>query len=468
MIQKSLAEISDTQAEATVIATLLAHPHMLVHIDQTLRPGYFYGQENRCFFWAIRELYHRGIENIDSINLSNMINTNSAVAKKIAEYNIPSLQTYIEDSRFYVRNSLEELKEVSNRIISLAFKRELCKACEEVERDCFNDRYDLGQLNDRFNSKVDNLTKQFVIGSDITEFGNKVDSLWNNVVSRRTSGGYGIPSKYPLLSKFFNYVPTNLYVFKARLKEGKSALLMNECINMLQNDISCVYFDTEMDDDYFFTRMIANISGVELDRIESGNYQGDDEEKIYAAINWIKTRKFVHIYMTEPRKDEVYAICKRLTYSMNLQVVFYDYLKCNDGDGNLTSNILGAMTDHLKNKVCGELNLIGIAAAQLNRGFEVADSDKIERYASASIFWGRKTPEQIQDDGLEGGNCMMRVDANRRGMRMDVDERINFIFDGARMRIAEADKQPNKDDNNPFMVDDNYMARNYGVQLAPT
>ena len=29
MIQKSLAEISDNQAEATVIATLLAHPHMM-------------------------------------------------------------------------------------------------------------------------------------------------------------------------------------------------------------------------------------------------------------------------------------------------------------------------------------------------------------------------------------------------------------------------------------------------------
>lgn len=452
MIQKPLSEISDTYAEATIISTLLAHPHMIVHIDQYLRPGYFYDDDARCLYWAIRELYHKGITTMDVVNLNNMINTNKAVARKMSEYSPSYLHDYIEDSRFSVRDSFEELREVTNRVISLAFKRELCKACEQVERDCFNDNYDLEELNNKFNSKVDNLTRQFVIGSDITEFGNKVDSLWDNVVKRRTDGGYGIPSKYPLLKKFFNYVPTNLYVFKARLKEGKSALLMNECINMLQNDISCVYFDTEMDDDYFFTRMIANMSGVELGRIESGNYLEGDEEKIKAAIDWIRTRKFVHIYMTEPRKEEVYAICKRLTYSMNLQVVFYDYLKCNDGDGNSTSNILGAMTDHLKNKVCGELNLIGIAAAQLNRGFEVADSDKIERYASASIFWGRKTPDQIQDDGVDGGNCMMRVDANRRGMRMDVDERLNFVFDGGRMRIAEASKQPRDEDGNPFLI----------------
>lgn len=449
-MQRNLLEISDNQAEATVIATLLAHPDMVAYVDEVLKPGHFLQEETRCFYWAIRELYRKGIENFDAVNLSNIFNTNKAVAKKISEYNIGNLQEYIEASRFASRDTPEELREVSNRIIELAFKRALYNVCEEVERDCFKDNYSLDRLNSEFNNKVEWLTKNFVVNTDIENFGMKVDDLWESVVSHRTSNGYGVPSKFQSLAKYTSYEPSNLYVYKGRYKQGKSAVLMNEAIYMLQNNLSCVYIDSEISDELFFIRMLANISGVEIDTIKRGSYSKEQEQRVMKAKNWLKTRNFVHIYMTNPQKDQIYAICKRLKYSMGCQVVFYDYIKCNEGDGSVTANILGDLTDFLKNRICGELNLIGITAVQLNRQGEVADSDKIERYASFSCVWRFKDQEELAQDGLDGGNCMMRVDVNRNGMRMEPDERINFVFDAPRMRIIEAKKQPDPTDIGPF------------------
>ena len=41
--------------------------------------------ENGCIYWAIQELYKNGIETIDALNITNMLNSNNAVKKKIAQ-----------------------------------------------------------------------------------------------------------------------------------------------------------------------------------------------------------------------------------------------------------------------------------------------------------------------------------------------------------------------------------------------
>ena len=73
--------ISDNQAEASVIATLVYHPDFILHTDY-LKPSYFYNVENGCIYWAIQELYKNGVDVIDAINITNMFNSNTAVKKK--------------------------------------------------------------------------------------------------------------------------------------------------------------------------------------------------------------------------------------------------------------------------------------------------------------------------------------------------------------------------------------------------
>lgn len=86
-----------------------------------------------------------------------------------------------------------------------------------------------------------------------------------------------------------------------------------------------------------------------------------------------------------------------------------------------------------------------LAGAQLNRQDEVADSDKLERYASVSVKWRNKDSEELANDGKECGNFALSVTLNRLGEQMFEDEYIDFSFDGSIMRIEEAKKQHNSE-----------------------
>ena len=102
-------ELADNQAESGVISTLVYHPEFILHTDY-LKPGYFYNQDNGCIYWAISELYKKGIDNIDAFNISSMLSSNKAVQKTIEKYNLPSIQEYIDLCSETARHALEEYK----------------------------------------------------------------------------------------------------------------------------------------------------------------------------------------------------------------------------------------------------------------------------------------------------------------------------------------------------------------------
>lgn len=106
-----------------MIATLVYHPDFILHTDY-LKPKYFYDVCNGCIFWAIQELYRNGIENIDAINISSMLNSNQAVKKRIQSYNLTDIQEFINMAQYAARHSLEEYKFLVGTVITCAYKRD--------------------------------------------------------------------------------------------------------------------------------------------------------------------------------------------------------------------------------------------------------------------------------------------------------------------------------------------------------
>lgn len=244
----------------------------------------------------------------------------------------------------------------------------------------------------------------------------------------------------PSVSNYLNYEKTELVIIKARLKTGKSSLMMAEMIDKVKAGVPSAYFDTEMSDRIFSERLIASLSGIKVRDVKTGNYDHDGELKIKDAIRWIKDHPFPHIYMPTPSKEEIYELHKSLKYSMGLEFSVYDYIKSDMISTGDNYNNLGNMVSFLKNDVCGSLNIAMLSAAQLNRDNIVADSDKIERYVSASMLWRRKTAEELQRDGKNCGNYALTIDVNRLGEPMGEDEYIDVYCDFDRMYIREAEK----------------------------
>lgn len=441
--------MSDIQAEAGVIATLLQHPDYILNTDY-LRPGYFYDVSNGCIYWAIEELYKSGIDTIDALNISNTLNSNGAVKKKMQEYNLTDIREFVEMSQYAARHSVEEYRLLVDNVITMAFKRDLFKYATNLQSACFNPNNELKQLNDIVNDGTEKITSKYIIGSDSVLFGDKVDDLWETIVSKRNiDGTYGIPSKIPRFNEYFTFAKGELILIKARMKKGKSGYFMNEAIHKIQNGIGTLYIDTEMSDEAFFKRLIANLSGVEIKRIENGQYSEKEERLIAEARKFLKTAPLVHEYIPEFNDNEIMALCKRWMPKIDLQFVIYDYMKCDEEKSAAeVSSILGHQCNFLKNQIAGKLDLAVLAGAQLNRGDQVAKSDDIEKYVSTSIWWREKSVEEVQADGLACGNYCAKIDLNRNGAQMIDGDYVDIMFDGARMRIQEAQKH--KIEETPF------------------
>ena len=186
------------------------------------------------------------------------------------------------------------------------------------------------------------------------------------------------------------------------MKRGKSAFFLNEAVHKLKMGVPTVYLDTEMQDRLFAERLLANLTGIEIKRIKTGNYSLEEGK------------------LLEDTKSNVLSSSEQY-------------------------NALGGRTDFLKNVIAGELNMAVLAGIQLNRNNQVADSDKVERYASTSILWREKTSDEITSDGgLKFGNFCLKIDLNRNGEMMDEDDYICMNFDGSRMRIEQAE-QPERE-----------------------
>lgn len=444
-------DLNDIQAEASVIATLLHFPEMILHSD-FLKPNMFSQTENGSIYWAIGELYKAGIDNIDCINLNNQLKSNGAVKRVMYEKGLEDIQTMIDMSEYAMRTSLPEYLELCKTVCSYAYKRELYRYSQRLMSECLSENVTLEELDKKAQDGLSTVTERFLVSEQIQTVGEISDEMLQSIIDRQTEDGtYGIPSKFRIFDNFFQYEPGELIMFKARMKAGKSAILMNETINACLNGVPTLVIDSELDDRSYYIRMLANISQVTVKRIKTGGWSDEESARIKQANEVIKTLPLVHRYMPVVNDDEVYALCKILKYKMNLQFLVYDYIKGSAPTGMELSNKLGAKTDFLHNQCAGALQLCVLAACQLNREDMAAGSDQIDRYLSTSIMMALKTGEEIRNDGgLEFGNLKVRVDLNRNGALQDDDEWMSLRFIGDLMTVVDC-KQPLRTEDLPFV-----------------
>lgn len=435
-------ELSDIACESGIIGSLIYHPEFIMHSCDFLQAGHFYGVENGCIYWAITELYKEGITNIDAYNLSNKLRSNKAVSKTVDKYNLPSVQEFMELYKETARDTLEEYMSLTQTVAAYAYRREMLKSINEIQRVVYDKDKTVAELSNYAITKLEDVSERFLLSDEIKTVGEQIDDIWDEICSRRTVDGLcGIPSKYNVLNQYFTYENGELYVIQAQYKQGKSFFIMNEILHKLENGVPCAVFDTEMQTRQYIERLFALITGIDIKRVKNGKYSEEEEKKLFKARQWLKTRKFVHVYAPNKSMEEIYGICKSLKFKMGLAFVAYDYIKSNESDSSENYNKLGAMTDFLKNRIAGELNVPVITAAQLNRSNEIADSIKINRYLSVGIKWGFKTPKQQVEDGIECGNMYAKIYVNRLGEQMQEDDETayaDFFFYGSIARIVEA------------------------------
>ena len=405
--------------------------------SEALLPNHFVNKENQCVYTAICDLAQQGIGVADAFNIYTDLNSNEATRRYASDITIEKLQELVDMSDVLARSSVEEYQMLVKDVLDAAFRRDTIQRLEECKTLCSN--RNVKDVEQKIYSLIDDVMTEFSTNSEIPKYADVVDECWEEIKSRQGDGFAGIPFKFPTLNEYATIEPGELFIFAAEAKQGKSMMLLNCAIDLLKQDLAVLYLDSELNTRMFTARVLAHLSGIEYKRLTSGRYTEEEAKRIEFAREWMKTRKFVHIYIPMFDQQTIYTAVKKVKHTMGLDVLIVDYFKgSSSGDAFDSYQELGRFVDMVKNKICGDMGICGIGAAQATATGKVADSAKIGRNASTIAVITDKTPDEIARDGTECGNKKLRVVLNRNGMQHAADDYIDLQFNGNLISYEEA------------------------------
>ena len=408
-------DMARVESEAGIIATLIHHPDFSYYSEQLL-PNHFTNEENRYIYQAICSLARDGIERIDPYNIIQALTAKEATRRFADELSIDQLYTLMENSENISRNTVEEYKLLVNNVMDAAFRRDTYQQLKECQKLCTQPSAE--NIEQKIYKMLDDVMMEFSTTNDVPAYKDVVDKCWEEIKGRQGAGYAGIPFKFPALNDYATIERGELFIFGAEQKQGKSMMLLNCAVDLLKQDYAVLYLDSELNTRLFTSRILAHLSGIEYKRLTSGNYSEEEEQRILAAKEWLKTRKFTHIYIPMFDQQSIYTAVNKVKHTQGLDVLIVDYFKGKgEGDAFDSYQELGRFVDMVKNQICGEMNIAGIGAAQATITGKLADSAKIARNASTIAMISDKTPEEIEADGAECGNKKLRVTVNRNGIQ---------------------------------------------------
>lgn len=429
-------DINSLESESGIIATLFHHPEFVFYSEYLL-PNHFTNKDNQCVYTAICDLARKGIFTIDPYNIIEDLNSSEATRKFASELSVDKLNELMDMSDVLARNTVEEYKLLVSNVMDAAFRRDTFQRLKECQALCC-DRSEQN-VEQKIYDTIDDVMTEFSTANEIPPYKDVIDDCWEEIQSRQGNGFAGIPFKFKTLNEYATIEPGELFIFAAEAKQGKSMMLLNCAIDLLKRDLAVLYLDSELNTRLFTARVLTHLSGVEYKRLTSGNYTDEEAVRIREAKEWMKTRKFTHIYIPMFDQQSIYTAVKKVKHTQGLDVLIVDYFKgSGDGDAFDSYQELGRFVDMVKNQICGDMQICGIGAAQATVNGKVADSAKIGRNASTIALIQDKTPEEVEADGAECGNKKLRVILNRNGMQHASGEYIDLQFNGNIVSYEEA------------------------------
>lgn len=314
-----------------------------------------------------------------------------------------------------------------------------------------------------------------IIGSSVEEY---IKNLEENKIDQ-----VGIPTGFPIYDQAIGggLRKGTINVIGARPKTGKTLMSDNMGLNVAKLGIPVLNMDTEMNKEDHINRILAMMSEIEINTIETGKFSDspDKKNKLVKAAKELKEIKLYHKSIAgKPFEDQLSVMRRWLVKDVGLNddgtakdcVIFYDYLKLMDSAGISQDlkeyQVLGFMMTSLHNFAV-RYKVPIVAFIQLNRDGitkestdSASGSDRIIWLCSNFSIFKRKSDEEIAEDGPDGGNRKLIPLVSRHGGGLDDNDYINCHMKGWCAKITEGKthleiKHNTKSSEEGFIVDEN-------------
>lgn len=345
------SEIKNVEAEAGIIASVLLDPTLTYHSEQ-LKPNYFTDSNNAYIYYAVCELVKQNVESVDVYNITNILNAKQSTRKATETITIQSLSELIDVAGLIARKDPNDYMVLVKSVIDCAFRRNTYRKLMQCQNICFDK--DSAEIENKIYKLLDDVMLEFSTESSVPEYKDIVDKVWEEIKSRQDQNGgiSGIPFKFKTLTEYVTIEPGELIVFGAEAKRGKSMMMLNCAVDLLNRGLKVLYIDSELSTRLFTTRLLSNLTGIGSSRIKSGRYDKDEERRIEEALAWVKQQSFVHLYMPLFDAQTIFRVVKKIKHQMGIDVLIIDYFKSkSEGDAFASYQDLGYLVDMVKNRI---------------------------------------------------------------------------------------------------------------------
>lgn len=370
------------EIESTVIASLLQKPDLLEKLR--VKPYMF---QNEHFKGFMEYVLDQGKVDLNEIYLKS-----------------------IKDKEFLNNDVIGQLYKTD--FIGYGFferyQQDLLQNYQIIKANQLADDFKQSATPETFNEMVEQL-------KDLTSISTKKEDGTQRYAKQLVEDLYSdepverVKTKYQLMDhKIGGFEPSQLIVIAARPSVGKTGFALNMLWNIAKQGHQTSFFSIETTGKNVLQRLLATITGIELNRIKNVQDLTPDElTQLTGAIDQIlKLGININDDSTTTPQD---IRSQAMKHSDKPQVIFIDYLQLMETDTNVDRRVAVEKISRDLKIIANETGAIIVVLSQLNRGVEsrndkrpmlsdMKESGGIEADASMAMMLYRDDYYEQEDD----------------------------------------------------------------------
>jgi len=452
--------LSDPSAERALLATICKYgDEVFVEVSDLISENTFTIDSNKIIYLCLKRIFETNSKTIIDIGIIY------STAKDLGFDHILNKKEEAQHLKAVIDFPANKNNAVTfaAKVKKLEIARKLYKELDETKDKILDvaGTESINQILSIAEDAIFNFTNKLVDSDNApSHVSNGLDDYINNLIENPINQ-VGISTGFPVYDASIGggLRKSTINVIAARPKTGKTLLADNMGYHIAHNlKIPVLNLDTEMTKEDHLNRLIAMITEIEINKIETGKFVESSvmRDKINKAIQDLKDTPLYYKPIPGKPFDEQLAIMKRwIVKEVGLNsdgsakpcVIFYDYLKLMDTQGMSQDmkeyQILGFMMTSLHNFAC-KYQIPIVTFVQLNRDGitkestdTASGSDRIIWLCSNFTIFKRKSDEEIAEDGSEGGNRKLIPVISRHGPGTEDNDYINCHMKGWCAKITE-------------------------------
>lgn len=406
------------EAEEAVLGSLLIDPDGVFRVLSFLRAEDFYLQKHRWIYEAMLRVYDRR-DPIDLVMLTSEL-------EQLDHLEAVGGAAYIVQLINAVPSAIN-VESYARLVEHTAVRRRLLDAVSEIARLSYDETLSIEQVVDQSEQTLFGVSQKRST-RDLQPIQEIVPLYYDHIDKLYQNRGQipGVPTGFNDLNRLLGgFQKSDLLILAARPGVGKTSLMLTFALKAAEQRKVVAIFSLEMSAEQIVQRLVAQVSGIDAQKLRLGNLQDDDWPRFAEAISHLSE---LPIYIDDTPSISVMQLrtkCRRLSSEHGLDIIFVDYLQLMNSDVRSDNRVqeVSYISRSLKG-LARELNVPLMTASQLSRAVEqrqnrrpvlsdLRESGSLEQDADIVMFIYR---DEMYNENTETPNIAdIMVEKHRSG-----------------------------------------------------